>query len=178
MGATIAFWFLVEWTLAFVVFCGDSVGEESPRPPRQRFLRAVCWPITLGRWFTHRNLSKLARFGAIVWLLVTTGWLLSLENDRLKPTGLCLLAIEATMAFVVYCVDAMSADLHHRPVRRVLRSALWMKPLAGYLWDQDSIKIIQASVTVWVLLTTGWLLGLMHDRIAQPLGWLAGWLVR
>ena len=177
MGPTMTFWFFVEWTLAFVVFCADAVGEEA-RPPRQQLLRAVIWPVTLGRWFTHRNLAKLARFGAIIWLFVTTGWLLSLEHDRISSTGLFLGVAEATMGFVVYCIDAMSGDLHHRPFRRVLRSALWLKPLTGYLRDQDSIKIVQASVTVWVMLTTGWLLSMEHDRVTQPLGSVARLLLR
>ena len=76
------------------------------------------------------------------------------------------------MAFVIYCVDAMSSELQRNPARRVARSVLWMKPLVGYLRDQDSIMLVQASVTVWVLLTSGWLLGLMVDRIGHPLGWV------
>jgi hypothetical protein len=167
------FLLLVEGTLAFVVGCADSVGEETPRPVLQRLLRAVCWPATLWVWFTRRTFPKLARFGAIVWLLLTGGWLLSLEHDLLPRTAIFLVVAEATMAFVVYCVDAMSAEVQHRPLRRVARSVLWIKPLIGYLRDTESIKLIQASVTVWGLLTSGWLLSLMIDRIAEPLGWLA-----
>ena len=74
------------------------------------------------------------------------------------------------MGFVVYCVDALSADLHNRPARRLLRSVLWFGPVAGYLTDDDSVALIAASVTVWGLLTTGWLLGLLVDRVAGPLG--------
>lgn len=164
---------LVELTVAFIVFCADSVGEDPRRPLVQRLARAVCWPITLTRWFTHRNLAKLARFGAIVWLLVTTGWLISLEHDRIKTPALFLLTAEATMAFVVYCVDAMSADFHHKPLRRAVRSGIWIKPITEYLRDEDSVKVIQASLTTWLLLTTGWLLTLEVDRIAAPLGWIA-----
>ena len=166
------FLLVVEVMLAFIVVCADSVAEDAPRPPLQRFLRALFWPATVWVWFTHRNLSKLARFGAIVWLMLTGGWLLSLEADRLPTTAVFLVVAEATMAFVVYCVDAMSAELRHRPVRRALRSVLWVKPLSDYLRDRESIKLIQASLTVWVLLTSGWLLGLMIDRVGQPLGWL------
>ena len=77
------------------------------------------------------------------------------------------------MAFVVYCVDALSADLVNKPGRRILRSLFWVVPIALYLSDDDSVALIAASVTVWVLLTTGWLLGLLADRVAAPLG---GWL--
>ncbi len=167
------FWMLAEATLAFILFCADSVAEESPRAIRQRLLRAVCWPATLVTWFTHRNIPKLARFGAIVWLGVTAGWLVSLEHDRIPTFGVFVLIAELTMAFVVYCVDAMSPDLRGRSLRRTARALLWVKPVAEYLRDDDSIRLIQASVTVWVLLTTGWLLSLEADRLARPLGWLA-----
>jgi hypothetical protein len=160
---------LVELTLGFVVLCVDSHGS-SPRPLPQRFIRSVFWMVTLARWLTHRNVPKLGRFGAIVWFLVTTGWLLTLEYDRTPTMGVFLVLAEATMAFVVYCVDAMSADLHNRPLRRLLRSVFWMKALVGYMTDRDGVKIAYASLTVWILLTTGWLLSLQSDRIARPLG--------
>jgi hypothetical protein len=79
---------------------------------------------------------------------------------------------EATMAFVVFGVDAMSSDLQRQPIRRALRSVVWFTSITDYLRDTDNVRIVQASVTVWVLLTSGWLLGLEADRIAQPLGWL------
>ena len=161
---------LIEATLAFVVFCADAVGEER-RSLSERLLRAVLWPLTLGRWFTHRNLAKLGRFGAVVWFLVTSGWLLTLEYDRL-PLPVFVVLAEATMGFVVWCVDALSADLHNHPARRLARSLLWVGPLGRYLADDDGVGLLTASVTVWVLLITGWLLGLLADRVAAPLG---GW---
>lgn len=80
--------------------------------------------VTLANWFTHRNLLKLGRFGAVVWFLVTTGWLLTLEYDRVATPGFLVLA-QATMAFVVYCVDALSADFGEQalappPAQRLL----------------------------------------------------------
>ena len=164
-------WALVEVTLAFIVFCADSVGDRPRRPVLERLVRAVLWMVTLTRWFTHRNLVKLGRFGAVVWFLVTTGWLLTLEYDRLATPAFVVFA-ELTMAFVVYCVDALSADLAHRRGRRLVRSILWAGPLARYLTDEDSVALVHASVTVWVLLTTGWLLGLVADRVAVPLAGL------
>jgi hypothetical protein len=161
---------LVELTLAFIVLCADSLPEGPPRRPLQRLVRSVFWMVTLNRWFTHRNFPKLGRFGAIVWFLVTTGWLLTLEYDRTRTMLVFLVLAQLTMAFVVYCVDAMSADVQNRPLRRLLRSAFWMNTLTGYMKDEDSIKIAHASVTVWILLTTGWLLSLGSDRILQPLG--------
>src|SRR5438477_8972355 len=104
--------------------------------------------------------------------MLTAGWLLSLEADRLPTMAVFLVVAEATMAFVVYSVDAMSAELRHRPVRRALRSVLWVKPLTDYLRDREGTKLIQASLTVWVLLTSGCLLGLMFDRVARPIGCL------
>lgn len=163
-------WVLAELTLAFVVFCADSVGDDEHTLP-ERLVRAVLWMVTLTRWFTHRNVAKLGRFGAIVWFLVTMGWLLTLEYDRLAKPVFVVLA-EATMAFVVYCVDALSADLENKPVRRLLRSLVWVVPVVHYLRDDDSVALIAASVTIWGLLTTGWLLGLLADRVAAPLG---GW---
>jgi hypothetical protein len=162
---------LAELTLAFVVFCADSVGEEQ-RGPLERLARAVLWMVTLTRWFTHRNVAKLGRFGAVVWFLVTMGWLLTLQYDRMD-TPVFLALAEVTMGFVVYCVDALSADLQNKPGRRLLRSVFWIGPVARYLRDDDSVALIAASVTIWVLLTTGWLLGLLADRVAAPLGGLA-----
>jgi hypothetical protein len=159
---------LAEVTLAFVVFCADSVGDEG-RGPGERLARALLWMVTLTRWFTHRNVSKLGRFGAVVWFLVTMGWLLTLEYDRMSTTVFLILA-EATMGFVVYCVDALSADLENKRGLRVLRSVFWVVPVVAYLRDDDSVALIAASVTIWVLLTTGWLLGLLADRVATPLG--------
>lgn len=159
---------LVQLALAFVVFCADAAGEERPRT--ERLVRAVLWMVTLTRWLTHRNVPKLGRFAAVVWFLVTTGWLLTLEYDRSGP--LFWIIGEVTMAFVVYCVDALSPDLENKPRRRFLRSVLWMGPVAHYLRDEDSVPLVHASVTVWVLLTTGWLLGLLADRVGSPLG---GW---
>ena len=162
-------WVLAEVTLAFVVFCADSVGEEH-RPPGERLARAVLWMVTLTRWFTHRNVTKLGRFGAVVWFLVTMGWLLTLEYDRLGSRAFPI-AAEATMGFVVYCVDAMSADLQGRLWRRLGRSLFWPAALTEYMRDDDSVPLVQATVIVWVLLTTGWLFGLELDRVAKPLGW-------
>ena len=166
-----AAWILVEVTLAFVVFCADSVGEEE-RKPVERLARAVLWMVTLTRWFTHRNVVKLGRFGAVVWFLVTVGWLLTLQYDRMS-TPVFLALAQATMGFVVYCVDALSADLENKPGRRVLRSVFWFVPVAHYLCDDDSVALVTASVTVWVLLITGWLLGLLNDRVAAPLAGLS-----
>ena len=165
------FLLLVEALLAFIVACADGVGEDERRDPAERVVRAVLWPVTVWMWFTRRSIPKLTRFGAIVWLMLTAGWLLALQADHLSTVGF-LVAAEATLAFVVYCVDAMSAELQRRPVRRVLRGVLWVKPLTEILRDKDSIKLVQASVTVWVLLTSGWLLTLLIDRVGEPLGWL------
>ena len=162
---------VAELTLAFVVFCADSVGDED-RGTVERLTRGVLWMVTLTRWFTHRNVVKLGRFGAVVWFLVTTGWLLTLEFDRLDLPVFLVLA-EVTMGFVVYCVDALSADLENKPGRRLLRSIFWPGPIAHYLSDNDSVALVHATVTVWVMLITGWLLGLLTDRVATP---LAAWV--
>src|SRR5262245_38787593 len=95
---------LTEVTLGFVVFCADSVGEERRRP-MERLARAVLWMVPLTNWFTHRNVSKLGRFGAVVWFLVTSGWLLTLIYDRVDGWLFVLIA-QATLGFIVYCVDA------------------------------------------------------------------------
>ncbi len=171
MNGAVFAWVLMEAMLAFIVFCADSVGDETRRPA-ERLARGVLWMVTLTRWFTHRNVAKLGRFGAVVWFMVTTGWLLTLEYDRIDAPYFVVLA-ELTMGFVVYCVDALSADLANRPGRRLLRSAFWFVPVAKYLRDDDSVALIAASVTVWGLLTTGWLLGLLNDRVAEPLRGLA-----
>ena len=171
-GQAIGVVLIFETTLAFIVSCADHAGEgeEQPRRPLfNQFVRSIFWMITLTRWFTRRNMTKLGRFATIVWLGVTGGWLVTLIYDRAPSLPVFLVGAESAMAFVIYCVDAMSADLHLHRLRRLGRSLVWPKPLAGYMRDRDSIRIIQASVTVWVLLTTGWLLALEADRIARPL---------
>lgn len=162
---------LAHLTLAFLVFCADCVEDEGRRPG-ERLVRAIFWMVTLTRWFTHRNVAKLGRFGAVVWFLVTTGWLLTLEFDRIAAPAFLVIA-QATMGFVVYCVDSLSPDLENKPGRRLLRSIFWVLPLVTYLSNRDSVALVHASVTVWVLLSTGWLLGLLADRVAAPLGGLA-----
>ncbi len=161
-------WLLTELVLAFIVFCADSVGDDEHRPA-ERVIRAVLWVVTLATWFTHRNVTNLSRFGAVVWFLVTSGWLLTLQYDRTTTPVFVVLA-EVTMGFVVYCVDALSADLENKPRRRLIRSVAWVIPMARFLRDDDSIPLITATVTVWGMLTTGWLLGLISDRVAAPLG--------
>jgi hypothetical protein len=161
-----------ELTLAFIVYCADRAGEDEDQPHRRmlaRVVRSVFWMITLTRWLTHRNLATLGRFATIVWLLVTSGWLITMIHDRASSTGVFLAATEGVMAFVVYCTDAMSADYRAHLVRRAVRSLFWPKALTDYMRDHDSIKLIQASLTVWILLTTGWLLALEADRVARPL---------
>ena len=162
---------LVQLTLAFIVLCADSLPDGPPRRLSERLVRAILWPVTLGRWFTHRNFPKLGRFVAIVWLLTTIGWLVTLEYDRTGSRRMVfLLLAQVTMAFVVWCVDAMSTDIHNRPLRRLVRSVFWVKAITDYIRDEDNIKIAHASLTVWILLTTGWLLSLGTDRILRPLG--------
>jgi hypothetical protein len=163
---------LVELTMAFIVLCADSLPDGPARRPAERLLRSVMWPVTVVRWFTHRNFPKLGRFAAIVWLLTTIGWLVSLEYDRTGAGRMMLFVVvaEVTMAFVVWCVDAMSTDIHNRPLRRLVRSVFWVKAITDYMRDEDNIKIAHASLTVWILLTTGWLLSLGTDRILRPLG--------
>ena len=170
MRSPLIAWVLAEVVLGFVVFCADSAGDDE-RPLFERLVRAVLWMVTLTQWFTHRNVAKLGRFGAVVWFLVTVGWLLTLEFDRMSVPIFLVLA-QMTMGFVVYCVDALSADLQNKPGRRLLRSVFWVVPIAGYLSDDDSVALITATVTVWVLLITGWLLGLLTDRVATPLAGL------
>ena len=162
---------LAYLTLAFLVLCADSVEDEGRRPG-ERLIRAAFWMVTLTRWFTHRNVVKLGRFGAVVWFLVTTGWLLTLQFDRIAAPAFLFVA-QATMGFVVYCVDALSADLANKRGRRLVRSVLWPAPVVSYLRNRDSVALVHASVTVWVLLSTGWLLSLLADRVAVPLGGLA-----
>jgi hypothetical protein len=161
---------LIEVTLAFVVLCADASAEEE-RTPAERLARALLWMVTLANWFTHRNVAKLGRFAAVVWFLVTTGWLITLEYDRIARPAFLIVA-QLTMGFVVYCVDALSSDLENKPGRRLLRSTFWFVPLAHFLSDDDSVALVTATVTIWVLLITGWLLGLLADRVAAPLAGL------
>jgi len=160
---------VVDLTFSFIVFCADSGTEERQWRTPDRLFRSVFWMVTLTMWFTHRNFAKLGRFAGIVWFFVTTGWLLSFEYDRTQASGLFPYLAEATLAFVVYCVDGLSADLQHRPVQRLVRCVLWPKAVIEYLSADEGVRIAYASLTVWVLLTAGWLLGLESDRIGALL---------
>lgn len=160
---------VVDLTFTFIVFCADVETEERRWRPLDRLLRSLFWMVTLTMWFTHRNFAKLGRFAGIVWFLVTAGWLLSFEYDRTQGSELFPYLAQGTMAFVVYCVDGMSADLQRRPVRRFVRCFLWPKAIIEYLSADEGIRIAHASLTVWVLLTAGWLLGLEFDWIGKLL---------
>ena len=46
---------LVELTLAFIVLCADSLPDGPPRRPLERLVRAVLWPVTLGRWLDRKS---------------------------------------------------------------------------------------------------------------------------
>lgn len=160
---------VVDLTFSFIVFCADSETEERRWRALDRLVRSLFWMVTLTMWFTHRNFAKLGRFAGIVWFFVTTGWLLSFEYDRTQGSGLFPYIAQLTMAFVVYCVDGMSADLQHRPLRRLVRCLLWPKAITEYLAADEGIRIAHASLTVWVMLTAGWLFGLELDRIGALL---------
>jgi hypothetical protein len=163
---------LAEVTLAIVVLCADAVGDDVARGVPARLVRAAAWPLTLLCWFHHQAWPKLARFAAIVWFLVVVGWLLTLEQDRVAHTGRFLLLAELTMAYVVACVDAVSG--RGGVARRVVRSVVWVKPVAEYLCDDDAARLLRCTLVVWATLTTGWLLALVHDRLAPALPWSPG----
>ena len=159
----------MEVVLAAVVSCADAAGDATPDGPRRALWRALLWPVTVLGWVAGRDSVRLARFAAVVWFLVTTGWLLTLLYDR-APLPLFLAGAQAVMAFVVFCVDSFSGAGAGHPARRAARAVLWPLAVVGYLRAPDSVGIAQATLTVWILLTTGWLLALAGDRLLRPLG--------
>jgi hypothetical protein len=161
-------WLLAEVVMAFVVWCADATGR--PQSLSHRAVRAVLWPVTLARWCSHRSMIELTRAGVVVWFLVTAGWLLALEQDRSASELAFVIGGQVTFAFVAWCVDSMSADLHGRPVRRALRVVMWPIVLLGALRDPDSTRLVHANLVVWVCLTVGWLLALGNDRLAPAFG--------
>jgi len=161
-------WILAEMVMAFVVWCADAGGR--PVPAGHRAVHAVLWPVTLARWCSHRAMAELTRAGVVIWFLVTAGWLLALEQDRSASVLVFVVVGEVTFAFVAWCVDSMSADLHGRPLRRALRVVMWPIILVNVLRDPDSTRLMHANLVVWVCLTVGWLLALGHDRVVPALG--------
>ena len=162
---------LVESVMAALVSCADASGGGAPVGWLRRLGRAVLWMVTVPRWIVDRDTARLARFAAVVWFLVITGWLLTLLYDR-APRPVFPVGVEVLMAFVVFCVDAFSGNDVGHPLRRAVRAVFWPPTVVGYMRASDSVGIAQASLTVWILLTTGWLLALAADRILRPLGLL------
>lgn len=150
----------IELVMSFIVFCSDSI-PDAVRTPTERTLRALLWPVTLYQWFTHSNWPKLIRFSSIVWFFVISGWLLSLEWDRLGH----ILPLQLTMSFVIWVVDQMNADLLNSPLRRAARAIVWPYPLTSYMVNEDGIKLQHSILIVWGFLTTGWMLTLGLDRL-------------
>lgn len=159
---------LVEATLGFVVFSADSAVMDRPEL-RIRLIRGGLWPVTAWHWCTHRTFAKIGRAGMHVWLLVTMGWLLSLEHDRLKPTSVFAVTGWLTMAFIVWCVDSMSNDLLGQSVRRVARALLWPKPFGEYMRDPDTPRQTTAMLLIWFFLSIGWLIALGWERFGPTL---------
>lgn len=72
---------LIYIALFYVVACADSV-EGDQHSPIHRFYRALFWPWTVTNWFTSQN-CRLHRLLNILWVLLVSGWLISLMADRL-----------------------------------------------------------------------------------------------
>jgi len=93
-------------------------------------------------------------------------------EDRFAALG--WLAMNAQIASAQFPLKAGTCEppsmVHNRPLRRLVRAIFWFKAITDYMRDEDNIKIAHASLTVWILLTTGWLLSLGSDRILRPLG--------
>jgi hypothetical protein len=163
VGSFLPIFLVIEGTLGFIVFTVDTAVTEQASL-QGRLLRAALGPATLIDWCSNlaEKWPALVRLGMNVWFLVTFGWLIAMEVDRLNSLQPFL--AWGTSAFVVYCVDGTSVKLYKKPVRRVLRALFWPVAFAEYLCDTDTIRQIQASLIIWVLLITGWLLTLLCDH--------------
>lgn len=86
-----------------------------------------------------------------------------------------LVLTELTLAFVVYSTESAVMD---RPGLglRLVRSGLWFGTV--YVWCTRRIfdKLMRAGMHVWHLVTLGWLLSLMYDRLPSTTSfYLAAW---
>lgn len=70
-------------TMAFLVWCADDVKDHLDiHTFSERFVRTLFWPLTLISWFRSQN-GRMHRFLNILWIVLISGWLLSLMADRL-----------------------------------------------------------------------------------------------
>lgn len=72
---------LMYLALTYIVACADSVEDDS-HSLRHRLYRALLWPWTVTNWFKSQN-QRLHRLLNILWVLLVSGWLISLMADRL-----------------------------------------------------------------------------------------------
>lgn len=73
---------IIDAIMMYIVACSDINGDT--HTPGQRVARALFWPITLTSWFINQP-AKLHRLLNILWILLISGWFVSLIWDRL-PT--------------------------------------------------------------------------------------------
>lgn len=71
---------LIYAIMAFLVHCADDIGNG--HTTEQRLTRAAFWPITLQSWF-RKHPQQLHRLLLIMWVVLISGWAVTLLLDRL-----------------------------------------------------------------------------------------------
>lgn len=67
------------------------------------------------------------------------------------------------MAYLVGCADS-DGDNSHNTIQCVFRVLAWPLTLHSFLVTQNA-KLYRLLTSLWVMLTAGWLLSLMIDRL-------------
>lgn len=71
---------VMYFAMAYIVACADDAGDDE-HSLEHRIVRAAFWPITVTNWFRHQGI-RLNRMLTILWIVLISGWFLSLIADR------------------------------------------------------------------------------------------------
>lgn len=67
------------------------------------------------------------------------------------------------MAYLISCADNDGDDSHSQ-IQRILRAIVWPATLHSFLISQNA-KLYRLLTSLWIMLTAGWVLSLLADRI-------------
>jgi hypothetical protein len=74
-------WVVMNTVITYAVACADFNEYDDSHTKPWKVMRAVFWPITVTCWLRSQSI-RTHRLLTIMWILLISGWLLSLVADR------------------------------------------------------------------------------------------------